>query len=188
MHYKKGIIVSILILTGIFTKTAAQKNAGIIPYFKSGGIIYVLLADHNVASRGWAGFGGTREKGENNKETAIREFHEETKDVFKKQNIDKKIKKHKPVKQENFVSFFVEVKYVSVFEITNKKINSKQYRERDLYAWVPLKEIIRAIKSSKNKYQLNSLYLPHESKNNRLYKPFAKAIEKALDENFPEKL
>lgn len=160
--------------------TIAQKNAGIISYFKSGDTIYVLLADHTKEDRGWASFGGTHIAGESNEQTAIREFHEETKNLFQDQNISEKIKKSPRIEQKTFVSFVVEVDFVPVHKIMNTPIRGIHYNERGNYAWVPLSEIFRAINTAKNgEFYLKKIYLPKNAPNNKLYKPFVKVMQQA---------
>lgn len=161
----------------------AQKNAGVIPYFKNGDQIFILIADHRESDRGWASFGGRRHNNETNEQTAAREFHEETKTIFKDQNILKRIKNSPKIEQENFVSFVVEVDFVSVYEIINMSIEDDEYNERGPYVWIPLPEILRAIKTEINgEFLLLKKYLPKDYQQNKLYKPFVQTM-KNLEED-----
>ncbi|MDA0711103.1 MAG: hypothetical protein O3B73_12935, partial [bacterium] len=56
----------LLLVGGAF----AEGPAGSVVYFKSGGEVYLLLAEHRESTRGWAGFGGGAREGETVAETA----------------------------------------------------------------------------------------------------------------------
>ena len=64
-------------------------NAGVLPYAcVDGNARYLLAFDPNPDRLGWANFGGGPAEGELAKETALREFNEETNCVFDINDID----------------------------------------------------------------------------------------------------
>ena len=60
----------------------AEAPAGMVLYFKSGGEVYLLLAEHAGSQRGWAAFGGGDREGETIPQTAAHKTYEETRSYF----------------------------------------------------------------------------------------------------------
>lgn len=176
---KRKTLLPALFLIFVFAGNAfAQKNAGIIPYFKNGGKIYLLLADHKNNNRGWGSFGGKHEEKETQEQNAIREFHEETKNRFMDQGMEAKISSAPFIEQKKFVSYLVEVDFVPVNVFMNADTPGESYHERGPYAWVPLEEVLRAVNSD---HLLNKKYLPKNHDYNKVYKAFAKALRIAAE-------
>ena len=78
-------------------------------FFKSGGEVFLLLADHREGDRGWAGYGGGPYDGESAAETAARETEEETRGYFLRDDLLAMIKDQEPVMDNGFALFFAEV-------------------------------------------------------------------------------
>ena len=76
-HFHNGCLALALILASSI-HARAEQPAGTVLYFKSGKEVYLLLAEHANSSRGWAGFGGGDQEGENYAQTAARKTHEES--------------------------------------------------------------------------------------------------------------
>ena len=173
-------ILSVFILLSLVNICLAQKNAGIVPYFKSGGQTFILIADHQFKDRGWASFGGKHVPGETNEQTAVREFHEETKNIFLSQHIENRL--NGKVEQEKFVTFFVPVDFVSVFEIINTSLEGGIYNERGFYVWVPLSALFKAIEHQVDgEFLLDKKYLPPDYHCRKLYKPYIDALLEAKE-------
>ena len=47
-------LVFVAVIVGLCAGVRAERPAGIVLYFKSGGEIFLLLADHRESDRGWA--------------------------------------------------------------------------------------------------------------------------------------
>ena len=62
-----------------------MNSAGIIPVIKENGKVYVLLGEDDA---GWSAFAGRQDLDETPQETAFREFHEETTNIFTDVNIE----------------------------------------------------------------------------------------------------
>ena len=134
--------------------------AGIVPYTIIYGKYYFLLG-LETSNNKWSGFVGGSEPGEIPRETAIREFHEETKLVFE----------NYPILLENEPTFidrtptgkkvylwFMEMEYNeninSLFK--TKRLGGRQFNEKSELRYFSLSEIVR----SKNiLYQLKEVIL-----------------------------
>jgi 8-oxo-dGTP pyrophosphatase MutT (NUDIX family) len=127
---------------------APGDSAGIVVYHRDGDRVFLLLADHPTAKRGWGGFGGGREKGETPAQAAARETEEETRGFFKSADMLAKIKDQKPVIDGDFALFFAEVEPVETAEIAAHPIpdGDETYRERGPWAWVPFAEVLKHLK------------------------------------------
>jgi hypothetical protein len=152
----------------------ADGPAGIVLYFKTGGEVYLLLADHtgNVDGvRGWASFGGADKKGESAAQTAARETEEETRGFFKRDWLLSKIESQTPMRDGVFSCFYLEIDYVPIPRIANHSLPSKQpdYAERGPYAWIPFSLVAPYLDSASSpnaKAIIAPEYLPTGMKTN----------------------
>lgn len=169
----------------------AEGPAGTVVYFKSGGEVYLLLAEHHNSSRGWAGFGGGAREGETVAETAAMKTHEESRGYFKKEDILAKIKGQKPVVDGDFTTYFVEVPFISTHQIMNHRIPDKEndaYSERSTFAWVPYSTMADFLQEdlSKNrliKYMVDPAFLPAGSETQWLWSAWLRSMRKAVATN-----
>lgn len=184
---KKGILL--LGLMFIFAgQVFAQGPAGTVVYFKSGGEVYLLLAEHHNSGRGWAGFGGGARDGENFAETAATKTHEESRGYFDREDILKKIKDQKPVIVGDFATFFVEMPFVPVQRIMNHRIpddDNDAYLERSTFAWVPYSSLADFLNEdlSRNrliKYMMDPAFLPAGSETQWLWPAWLRGMRAAV--------
>jgi len=121
--------------------------AGIIPVTIINGKYYFLLGLEKSNNK-WSGFVGGSEPGETPKETAVREFHEETKLIF--QNV--------PIllDEPSFIDLTSSGKKVYLWFITmeyneninslfnSKKIKDRHFNEKSELRYFSLSEIVRS--------------------------------------------
>lgn len=129
-----------------FADLFAAGPAGMILYFRSGGEVFLLLADHAKGpdqARGWAAFGGGQKDQETAAQTAARETEEETNGYFSRDWLLKKIENQKPVVDGIFSCFFAEVDFVPIPPIASRRPPTQEpdYFERGPYAWIPFSKI-----------------------------------------------
>ena len=166
--------LTILIFLALIAPAMSEGPAGIVLYFKSGGEIYLLLADHargQDEGRGWASFGGACKDQESAQETAARETEEETLGFFKRDWLLQKIKGQTPVRDGVFSCFFLEVDFVPIPRITTSRppTSEPDFFERGPYAWIPFSVIAPHLEgdSSPNaKAIIPPEYLPSEKQTN----------------------
>lgn len=175
----------------MFGSVFAQGPAGTVVYFKSGGDVYLLLAEHHNSKRGWAGFGGGAREGETVAETAATKTEEESRGYFKRADILEKVKKLKPVVDGDFATYFVEVPFVPAQRIMNHPIPDKSndaYSERSTFAWVPYSALAGFLDEdlSKNKlikYMVDPAFLPAGSETQWLWAAWLRSMRKAVATN-----
>ena len=174
----------IVLLLGQGIGAVAEQPAGIVLYFRSGGEIYLLLAEHAGSKRGWAGFGGNPEAGETVAETAAREGEEETRGYFKRAALLAKIKGQSPVVEGKFATYFVEVAFVPAQRVMNNSVPSGNhaYLERSTFAWMPysiLEDVLRE-KIDRNKtYRIKAEFLPASSQTQWFWPAWLRVMHKA---------
>jgi len=184
---KKWILCLSLVL--IFAgQVFAQGPAGTVVYFKSGGEVYLLLAEHHNSGRGWAGFGGGPREGESLAETAATKTHEESRGYYNREEILKKIKDQKPVVVGDFATFFVEMPFVPAQRIMNHRIpddDNDAYSERSTFAWVPyssMADFLNQDLSSNRliKYMMHPAFLPAGSETQWLWPAWLRGMRAAV--------
>jgi|GEM_PF-2608785 len=172
MYKKYGGIVVALLLMVVGECCAANKrpSAGILPYYiDSAGHAHFLLGQEPNGV--WADFGGRADQADKDpKETAIREFTEETRCVFgmydykKNRKLRKKILHYpecmrasqryiKPRMSQGlrhphgyYVMYLARVDYIEA-EVFNRAAKIPHY-EKKQYAWVPADALISAVEDS----------------------------------------
>jgi 8-oxo-dGTP pyrophosphatase MutT (NUDIX family) len=155
-------------------------GAGVISYTKIQGETYVLLADHPGSDRGWGAFGG-RKNGQTAREAALREFHEETRCVYRDTNII--LDEKKSLKTPRYVAYVVEVKFIPAYLFASIEdrpgCTGSQYQERGPWAWVPASSLRESLAQG----NLNKQYLPagHRTK---LWHRAAENFQMAFDKGF----
>ncbi len=128
----------------------AKGPAGIVLYSIYESETFLLLADE-TDRRGWCGFGGGDEKGENVVETAAREVEEETRRFFKKEWLKEQIKNQKPLVYNGYSMFFLEIPFISAEKIQSfdlRENESMVTSEKVNFAWVPCSELKEAIETN----------------------------------------
>ena len=121
----------------------AEAPAGMVLYFKSGGEVYLLLAEHAGSQRGWAAFGGGDREGETMPQTAAHKTFEETRSYFSRTELEAKIKGQKPLMDGSYATYFAEVDFVPAQRIMNNPVPKEDdaFGERSTFAWIPYSSI-----------------------------------------------
>ena len=95
-----------------------KRGAGILPFARHEGFIYLFLGRENVegghsASGQWSDFGGGKENDETELETALREGEEELNGLFGNREILSNLVKQTDIviKTKTFYTYLMEVKY-----------------------------------------------------------------------------
>lgn len=95
-----------------------KRGAGILPFARHEGFIYLFLGRENVegghsASGQWSDFGGGKENDETELETALREGEEELNGLFGNREILSNLVKQTDIviKTKTFYTYLIEVKY-----------------------------------------------------------------------------
>jgi 8-oxo-dGTP pyrophosphatase MutT (NUDIX family) len=136
-------------------------GAGVIAYTKIQGETYVLLADHHDSNRGWASFGG-RLDGQPARVAALREFHEETRCVYRGTTVV--FEEDRSVKTPRFVAYVAEVKFVPAYLFAGIKTmqgcTGPQYQERGPWAWVPASSLRESLARGIQDAAIDKQYLP----------------------------
>lgn len=154
----------LLICAGFCPALSAQP-AGIVLYMKSGGEVFLLLADHTLQyTRGWGAFGGSHEEGESPAQTAARETEEETRGFFTRDDLLTRIEGLIPVVDGTFHMYFLEIDFVPAPRVTRNELidDSVYFQERGPYAWIPYSEIRKHLVSEEPAppYMIDARYLP----------------------------
>ena len=124
---------------------ALANPAGVIPYACVSGDPYVLLAFDPISDRvGYGAFGGGRKGQETTAETAVREFHEETRCIFDTPKADELSDSETSV-VNGFYSYVVEVPFVSHLKIPEHPCAARI--ERYDWQWVRLVDLTQALKT-----------------------------------------
>ena len=136
-------------------------GAGVIAYTKIQGETYVLLADHPDSDRGWGAFGG-RTDGQPAGEAALREFHEETRCVYRDTNII--LDEEKSAKTGRYVAYVVKVKFIPAYLFASIEdrpgCTGSQYQERGPWAWVPASSLRESLAQGNENAAIEKQYLP----------------------------
>lgn len=154
----------LLLCTGFCPVLSAQP-AGIVLYMKSGGEVFLLLADHTLQyTRGWGSFGGSHEDGETPAQTAARETAEETRGTFSPDALVTRLEGQEPVVDGSFHMYFLEIDFVPAPSVANNEPadDTVYFRERGPYAWIPFSEIRKHLVSEEPDppYSIDKRYLP----------------------------
>lgn len=179
------IFVGILFVGG---QSFAEGPAGTVLYFKAGGEVYLLLAEHRESTRGWAGFGGGEREGETTAETAATKTEEESRGYYKRADILKKVQKLKPIVVGDFATYFVEVPFVPAQRIMNNPVpeNNDAYLERSTFAWIPyssLSEYLTDDLVRGQKYMVDPMFLPKGSETQWLWPAWLRSMRAAYAED-----
>ncbi len=162
----RKLFVVCALVVGLCAGVQAERPAGMVLYFKSGGEIFLLLADHRGEDRGWSAYGGGPNEGESAAETAARETEEETRGYFLREDLLTLIEGQQPViDSDGFALYFAEIPFVPAQRVTNNPLPSddESYTERGPYAWIPYSELDRYLKGPveyKKKYPIAATLLP----------------------------
>ncbi len=176
-------VTAVLIFLAVAVPGVVLANgAGVIAYTKIQGKTYVLLADHPDSNRGWATFGG-RLDGQTAKEAALREFHEETRCVYRETTII--LEEDRSVKTAGFVAYVAEVKFVPAYLFTGiedrQGCTGGQYQERGPWAWVPASTLRESLARGNLNAEIEKKYLP-SGHQGELWPVAAESLKMALDE------
>ena len=124
---------------------ALANPAGVIPYACVSGDPYVLLAFDPISDRvGYAAFGGGRKGQETLAETAVREFHEETRCIFDTPTAGDLADSETSV-VNGFYSYVAQVPFVSHLKIPEHPCTARI--ERYDWQWVRLLDLTEALKT-----------------------------------------
>ena len=178
----------LLIIAVMFTlgDAIAEPPAGMVLYFKSGGEVYLLLAEHANSQRGWAAFGGGARTGETVAETAAHKAEEESRGAYKQADLLKLIENQKPVMDGDFASYFAEVPFIPAQRTMNNAIpeGDDAYGERSTFAWIPysaVKPHLAAELDCEKKYPIDPAYLPAGSGTQWLWRAWLSNMQKAAE-------
>lgn len=176
------LVITVMLTSG---HALAEPPAGMVMYFKSGGEVYLLLAEHANSQRGWAGFGGGARAGETIAETAAHKGEEESRGYYKRADLLRAIKDLKPVMDGEFASYFVEVPYVPAQRIMNNPIpeGDDAYGERSTFAWIPysaVKPHLAAELDREKKYLIDPAFLPAGSETQWFWRAWLSNMQKAV--------
>jgi ADP-ribose pyrophosphatase YjhB (NUDIX family) len=161
----KRIILLGFLALAFHTPVFAAAPAGAVVYFRSGGEVYLLMAEHARGTRGWAGFGGGGREGESLAETAAHKVEEESRGYYKRADILTKIGNQAPVMDGEFASYFVEVGFVPAQSVMNHPIpdSTDAYQERSTFAWIPYSSIEAYLQEDidrEKQYPVDPAFLP----------------------------
>jgi ADP-ribose pyrophosphatase YjhB (NUDIX family) len=184
----KRTCLLILAATVFLSSAIAEPPAGMVIYTKSGGEVYLLLAEHARGERGWAGFGGGARAGETVAETAAHKGEEESKGYFNRADLLEKIKDQKPAMDGEFASYFVEVDFVPAQRVMNNPPpqDDDAYGERSNYAWIPYSAVAGHLKEDIDRaktYEIDPLYLPASTKVTTFWRAWLSNMRKAAAAN-----
>jgi 8-oxo-dGTP pyrophosphatase MutT (NUDIX family) len=170
------IFVSVSVPSVVFAH-----GAGVIAYTKIQGETYVLLADHLNSDRGWGAFGG-RLNGQAAREAALREFHEETRCVYRDTTII--LDEEKRVKTARYVAYVVEVKFVPSYLFASieerQGCTGSQYQERGPWAWIPALSLRESLARGYQNAKIEKQYLP-SGHHGKIWDRAAENLQMALD-------
>lgn len=189
VHMKRMIFLAMMVTGLCLSSVKAQPPAGVQLYFKTGGEVYLLLAEHgNYSSRGWAGFGGGAREGETLAQTAAHKGEEESRGYWKRADLLKLIEGQKPVMDGEFAAFFAEVAFVPAQAVMNHPPpeQTETYLERSNFAWIPYSAVEGYLKEGidrDKRYRIDSAYLPSGSKTNWFWRAWLGNMRKAVVEN-----
>lgn len=182
----KWICVFVWMVLSVCGMAGAQKPAGMVLYFQSGGEVYLLLAEHANSNRGWAGYSGGPLEGESVEQTAVRKTEEETRGYFKRADLLEKIKGQSPVMDGDFASYFTEVAFVPAQRVMNNPVpeNTDVYLERSTFAWIPYSVVEGLLKEDLDrtrKYMIDPAFLPAGSQTQWFWPAWLSNMKKAVE-------
>ena len=185
---KKAILL-ILGMVFLHQPAAAEPPAGVVLYTKSGGEVYLLIAEHANGNRGWAAFGGGGREGETLAETGAHKGQEESRGYFDRADLRERIGDQKPVMDGEFAFYFAEVDFVPAQRVANNPIpedKADAYGERSTFAWIPYSAVEPHIKdelSREKTYEIDPLYLPKGSRTTWFWRAWLSNMKKAAASN-----
>jgi ADP-ribose pyrophosphatase YjhB (NUDIX family) len=169
----------------IHSTATAEAPAGMVLYFKSGGEVYLLLAEHAGSQRGWAAFGGGDREGESLVQTAAHKTHEETRGYFSRATLEEQIKNQQPLMDGSYATYFAEVDFVPAQRVMNAPIpaDDDAFGERSTFAWIPYSTIADYLTNDitrDKKYPIDPAFLPAGSETNWLWTAWLTNMRKGL--------
>ncbi|WP_462251761.1 NUDIX hydrolase [Ekhidna sp.] len=187
--------IIITCLLGLFALNANCQDenlvaAGVLPYTVINDTVYVLLG-YDADKPGWTDFGGGREmvasledeqRLETPQEIAVREFFEECRMVYGREEIDLNFRPDAYIEAVNGVyrSYVVNIPYKSRQKIRQAMIPLDDkfiiFREKSDFYWIPLEELKSIIRSGGNS-------LPNSPNNGVIYKHFYNTLNKVLQDD-----
>jgi len=146
-------LAALLITASGHATTLTGVSAGVTPYAcTKHGAEYLLAFDPQPKRWAWGTFGGRPKSGESARQTALREFYEETNCAYSREEMAA-MEMRGPSRSGKFYTYVAEVPYIPPETIgTARKCNDV---ERLLWVWVPHATLISALKSNETKPQLN---------------------------------
>ena len=183
----RALLFCLLTLAGLGPTLLAQP-AGIVLYMKSGGEVFLLLADHtDSTTRGWGSFGGSHEDGETAAQTAARETEEETRGFFTRDELSTRLEGLNPVIDGSFHMFFLEIDFVPAPSVANHEltIDTVFFHERGPYAWIPYSEVRKHLGSEEMTPPclIDERFLPEGSERNWFWSVWIHNMRLAFQEN-----
>lgn len=188
----KALITCLIVFVGLRASGQDDKvvAAGVLPYTIIDAQVYLLLG-YDDDKPGWTDFGGGREiVGSLNNETrletpqeiAVREFFEECRMVYGKEQIDVKFRPDAYITATNGVyrSYVVNLPYKSREEIRKAMIplddKFEIFREKSDFYWISLDDLKTVIRSGSNK-------LPGSPNKGIIYKHFYNTLNVVLQDD-----
>lgn len=117
-------------------------NAGVFPYTTAPGEITVLLG-FDEEEEHWSDFVGVCTPGETPRQTAARQFEEETRGAYRLADISQRLQGAAAVEVGNTHLFLLEVPQVSATML--ERLAKDRGYEKTAYCWVPLTELLVSI-------------------------------------------
>ncbi len=169
--------------------------AGVLPYTVINDTVYVLLG-YDADKPGWTDFGGGREmvasledeqRLETPQEIAVREFFEECRMVYGREEIDLNFRPDAYIAAVNGVyrSYVVNIPYKSRQKIRQAMIPLDDkfiiFREKSDFYWIPLEELKSIIRAGGKS-------LPNSPNNGVIYKHFYNTLNKVLQDDQVDEL
>lgn len=121
---------------------AEYVNAGVLPYSTTSGEIRVLLG-FDGERESWSDFVGVCGPGESPAQTAAREFVEETRGAFGRDDVDRRLEGAVPVEVGPTRIFLMEVPEISAQQIS--RLTKSRNSEKTGYCWVALIDLLQSI-------------------------------------------
>ena len=159
------LLAAIFMLSPFGASAWAEKAAGIVLYFESGGEVYLLVAEHASGARGWAAFGGGAREGESPAENAAHKGEDESRGFYKLADLLERIGDQEPVMDGTFASYFAKVDFAPAPSIQRHPVpdDSDAYTERSAFAWIPYSSIAPYLEEDidrDKKYAVDPAFLP----------------------------
>ncbi|WP_424963494.1 hypothetical protein [Ekhidna sp.] len=187
--------IIIILLSGLLAFSASGQDnqiiaAGILPYTIINDTVYVLLG-YDEDKPGWTDFGGSREmvgtldndqRLETPQEIAVREFFEECRMVYEKEEINLNFRPEAYITAVNGVyrSYVVNIPYKSRQEIRQALIPVDEkfeiFNEKKDFYWITLNELKSVIRTGSNR-------LSNSPNQGIIYKHFYNTLNKILQDD-----